>query len=93
MCDHPDYFIEKVKIEGKSFNDNFELKDLNFVNIFIGENSSGKSNIIRAITNNLVKSSIIPKKVEIKIRSEATPIAPKELMKNTNVLLYLLLEI
>ena len=46
------HFIRSISFKGLlSFDKNklFEIKDLKRVNIFIGENSSGKSNIFRAI--------------------------------------------
>ena len=45
----PDYFIEGVCFENILSFEHFELIDFRRINVFIGGNSSGKSNIIRAI--------------------------------------------
>jgi hypothetical protein len=52
IANEPSHFIEAVEIRGSLSFDRtkpFRLNSLKRINIFIGENSSGKSNIIRAI--------------------------------------------
>lgn len=44
-----DYFIDGIYFKNILSFDEFEIRDFKRVNVFIGENSSGKSNIIRAI--------------------------------------------
>jgi len=63
-----DHFIKSVTLKQKvlSFNEDFSLPGLKRINIFIGENNSGKSNIIRAIIGYPLKD--LP--IEIKFYKE-----------------------